>query len=223
MKRHLAETFWWPQRHKLPPLSKPGLRSRRFLGGVGFLNTLGVGFSCPTPDVQLDHFFYITLLKWVFLWKWYNFFWNFYWNRDFLLCTTISIDFNSQVSFLYGVGSRKFWKGRSCSVFFPRLRKPGRNKTERENPLLGHWALVDRSKTIGKKGLASEAINWKCKYRKRMCWLVSGEIIIAALLNKHTNGHFVGSDKYLRFLFAQTRAPTLDHFASAPRMRVGEE
>ena len=34
------------------------VRSRRFLGGVGFLTTLGVGvgFFCPTPDAQLDHF-----------------------------------------------------------------------------------------------------------------------------------------------------------------------
>jgi len=35
-------------------------RSRRFLGEVGFLTTLGVGvgvgFFCPTPEVQLDHF-----------------------------------------------------------------------------------------------------------------------------------------------------------------------
>jgi len=31
-----------------------GLPSRRFLGGVG------VGFFCPTPDVQLDHFLYHT-------------------------------------------------------------------------------------------------------------------------------------------------------------------
>ena len=35
-------------------------RSRRFLGGVGvgFLTTLGVGvgYFCPTPTVQLDHF-----------------------------------------------------------------------------------------------------------------------------------------------------------------------
>ena len=36
---------------------KPGLRSLRFLSGVGFLTTLaaGVGFFCPTPAVQLDH------------------------------------------------------------------------------------------------------------------------------------------------------------------------
>jgi len=27
------------------------------------------------------------------------FFWNFCWNRNFLLCTTISIDFNSEISF----------------------------------------------------------------------------------------------------------------------------
>jgi len=39
------------------------IRSRRFLGGVGFLTTLGagVGFFCPTPDVQLDHFLNHTL------------------------------------------------------------------------------------------------------------------------------------------------------------------
>jgi len=40
------------------------LRSRRFLGGfgVGFLTTLGVGvgFFCPTPDVQLDNFLHHT-------------------------------------------------------------------------------------------------------------------------------------------------------------------
>jgi len=34
------------------------VRSRRFLGGVGFLTTLGVGVFCPTPspNVQLDDF-----------------------------------------------------------------------------------------------------------------------------------------------------------------------
>ena len=40
---------------------KPGLRSRsrkewEVWGEVGFLTTLGVGFFCPSPDVQLDHF-----------------------------------------------------------------------------------------------------------------------------------------------------------------------
>jgi len=30
------------------------VRSRRFLGGVGF------GFFCPTPEVQLDHFLHHT-------------------------------------------------------------------------------------------------------------------------------------------------------------------
>ena len=33
----------------------PGLRSR-----VGFLTTLGDGFFCPTPKVQLDHFLHHT-------------------------------------------------------------------------------------------------------------------------------------------------------------------
>jgi len=72
--------------------------SRRFLGGVGvtFLITpvLGVGFFCltSTPEVQLDHFIYITLLSWEALLKWYNFFWNFCWNREFFLRTKISTD-----------------------------------------------------------------------------------------------------------------------------------
>jgi len=44
----------------------------------------------PTPEVQFNHF-YITLPNWEFLLK--------CWNRDFLLCTTISIDFNCQISF----------------------------------------------------------------------------------------------------------------------------
>jgi len=40
----------------------PGMRSRRFLDGVGFLTTVGggVGFFCSTPDVQLDHFLHHT-------------------------------------------------------------------------------------------------------------------------------------------------------------------
>jgi len=40
------------------------VKRRRFLGGVGvgFLTTLGVGvgFFCPTPDVQLGHFLHYT-------------------------------------------------------------------------------------------------------------------------------------------------------------------
>ena len=45
---------------------RPGLRSRnrRFLGGAGFLTTLGVGvgFFCPTttPDVPWDHYLHHT-------------------------------------------------------------------------------------------------------------------------------------------------------------------
>jgi len=64
----------------------PGLQIRSFLGGVGFLTTLSRNqIFCPTPNIQLDHF-YITLLSWEFLLKWYNLFWNFCWKRVFLLC-----------------------------------------------------------------------------------------------------------------------------------------
>ena len=68
--------------------------------------------------------FYITLLNWEFLLKWYTLFWNFCWNRDYPLCTTAFIDFNFIASMLR---SRKFRKGRSCT-FYLRLRNPGSQK-----------------------------------------------------------------------------------------------
>ena len=58
---------------------------------------VGVGFFCPTPDVWLDHFLHHTLKLGIpvemdqFLLKLVE--------TDFLLCTTISIDFNSRISF----------------------------------------------------------------------------------------------------------------------------
>jgi len=69
----------------------PGRRSRRFLGGVGFVRTLGVGFF-----VRLQRsnwiMFYITLLSWEFLLKLLQFLLKLPSSRKFLLCTTISID-----------------------------------------------------------------------------------------------------------------------------------
>jgi len=58
------------------------VRSWRFLGGVGFLTTLGVvvgvGFFVRLRLQKSNWIiFYITLLCWEFLLKWYNFFWNF--------------------------------------------------------------------------------------------------------------------------------------------------
>ena len=80
-------------------------------------------------------FFYFTLLSWEFLLKWYNFFWNFYWNREFLLCTTVSIDWWSlqncwQPSFhsRYVVESEIFGKGGAgVEHSTSRPRKPGNN------------------------------------------------------------------------------------------------
>jgi len=105
------------------------VRSPRFLGGVGvgFLTTLGVGVGFFVRLRMSDWIiFYMTLLNWQFLLQWYNFFWNFCWNSDFLLCTTISIGFNSQTSFplCWEVKSRKFWKGRS-RIFYLRVRNHG--------------------------------------------------------------------------------------------------
>jgi len=66
----------------------------RLFGGVGFLMILGVGVGY-SARLRLRKsnwiIFYMALLSWDFLLKWCNFLWNFYWNREFLLCTTISI------------------------------------------------------------------------------------------------------------------------------------
>jgi len=116
-----------------------GVRSRRFLAGVG------VGcFVRPRLRMSNWIIFHITLLNCEFLLKWYNFFWIFCWNRHFLLCTTFPLILTVQFHSLYvkeseseilerlesesgaGVGSRKFWKGRSWSrIFYLRLRNPG--------------------------------------------------------------------------------------------------
>jgi len=58
--------------------------SRVFLGGVGFLTILGGGvgfFFWILLRMSNWIIFYITLLNWEFLLKWYNFFWNLCWNR----------------------------------------------------------------------------------------------------------------------------------------------
>jgi len=91
------------------------VRSRRILGGVGvgFLATLGVevGIFCPTPDVQLDDFLQDTPETGI-PGEMTQFFWNFCRNRASLLCTTISIDFNSLISFpaCWRVGFGNFGK-----------------------------------------------------------------------------------------------------------------
>jgi len=69
------------------------------LGGVGFLTTMGVGvgFFCPTPEVQLDHFLHHSPKLGIRV-EMAQFLLNFV-ETDFLLCTTISIGFDSQISF----------------------------------------------------------------------------------------------------------------------------
>jgi len=68
------------------------------LGGVGFLTTLGagVGCFCPTPVIQLNHFLHRTPTLGIRV-EMVEFFETFV-ETDFLLCTTISTDFNSQIS-----------------------------------------------------------------------------------------------------------------------------
>jgi len=58
---------------------------------------VGVGFFCPTPEVQLDHFLHHTPKLGIRV-EMAQFLLNFV-ETDFLLCTTISIGFDSQISF----------------------------------------------------------------------------------------------------------------------------
>jgi len=75
------------------------------LGGVGFLTVLGigsgVGFFCPnpTPDDQVDHILHHTH-KLGILFEMVQFLLKLLLKQRFLaVCTTISINFNSQISF----------------------------------------------------------------------------------------------------------------------------
>ena len=135
------------------PRSIAGLRSqcRRFSGGVGLLTTVGVdvegGFFVRLRK-SIRSYFYITLLSWEFLLKWYTSFEiyveteNSCWVPLFPLIASCYKIVNSQTSFTLqyveesetgdgvGVGRRsrvwsryrsrsgKFWKGRSWSRSF---------------------------------------------------------------------------------------------------------
>ena len=68
--------------------------------------------------------FYITVLNWEFLLNWYNFFWSFCWNIDFLLRTTISVDFNSQISFPFFKESESEILERPESYILPPTTQP---------------------------------------------------------------------------------------------------
>jgi len=77
-------------------------RSRRFLGAVrvGFLATLkfGIGFFWPIPEIQSDLFLHHTPKLGIPV-EMVQFLLKLLLKQRFLLCTTISIDFNSQISF----------------------------------------------------------------------------------------------------------------------------
>jgi len=143
------------------------VRSLRCLGGIGFLTTLrvGVGFFCSTWLI-----FYITLLSWEFLLKWYNFLWNFCWNREFLLCTTISIESvatkflqPNYIHFMLRSRSPKFWKGLS-RTFCLRLHNP---------VAYVFWFYIDCGIVFGKDGDSVpdcfDAVDELKKYMKGTC------------------------------------------------------
>ena len=121
--------------------------------------------------------FYITLLNWEFLLKWYNFFWKFCWNREFSLCTTISIDkiVDSQTSFM--LRSRTFYlrlRIPVCSVP-PTYRKsstcypPTRSTTiwrlpvqacwRRLRATAGTWKRTDLRRRRGRRGNWSPCVS----------------------------------------------------------------
>jgi len=87
---------------------KPELRSHReseVFGWSRIPNNTGSQIFCPTPDVQLDHLLHHTLklgipIEMVRLLLKGTISFETFVETDFLLCTTISIDFNSQISFL---------------------------------------------------------------------------------------------------------------------------
>ena len=112
------------------------IRSRRFSGGVGFLTTLGagVGFFCPTSDVHLDHFLHHTP-KLGILGEMVISFETFVETEISCCAPRFPLILTAKLHSLYvkesgvgnfgkvGVGSRKFWKGRSRK-FYLRLHKP---------------------------------------------------------------------------------------------------
>jgi len=52
----------------------------------------GLWSRIPGFFIRLRKFNWISFYTALLSLTWYKFFWNFYWNREFLLCTTISID-----------------------------------------------------------------------------------------------------------------------------------
>jgi len=80
-----------------------GLRSRsrkksEVFGWSRIPNNSGSRIFRPTPDVELDHFLH-HILKLQIPVEMVQFHLKLLLRRDFLLCNTISIDFNIQVSF----------------------------------------------------------------------------------------------------------------------------
>ena len=116
------------------------VRSQSFFGGVGvrFLTTVEVWvrFYCPTPKSNWT-IFYVTLLSWEFLLKWYNFLWNFCWDRFPAVYHNFYCSWQPNfIQFMlrnqkFGKvrvrsRSRKFWKGWS-QKFYLWLCNPARS------------------------------------------------------------------------------------------------
>ena len=108
--------------HRCMLVCKQGLQSRKLLGGVGFFVRLRMSICI---------IFYITLLRWEFLIKCYNFFWNFCWNRFLAVHHDVHWFYKPNGSFgKVETRSRKFLKGRSWSrIVYSRLRNPVVNYT----------------------------------------------------------------------------------------------
>ena len=102
------------------------------MGGIGFLSTLGVGvgFFCPIPQVQLDHFSHHTLKLGIPV-EIVQFLLKLLFQQisccalRFPLILKAKLQSIMKESEILESQSRKFWKGRSWSrIFYLRLRNP---------------------------------------------------------------------------------------------------
>ena len=58
----LSKSFRTNRKHCTEQGCRVGVAGNRmFLGGVGFPRTLGFGYFCPTPEIQLNNFLHRTL------------------------------------------------------------------------------------------------------------------------------------------------------------------
>ena len=138
---------------------------------------------CPSPDVQSDHFLHHTPELRIPV-EMVQFLLNLCWIRYFLLCTTIFIDFNSQISFPYVKDSEILER----SDILPPTPQPCRSDpfTYRDGYAVSFvplscrlWVWVPGIKDVRTTGI------WICKnwrWQKNKFWKIkSVQLVLVAL------------------------------------------